>query len=70
MTFAGTNLSAFTTTVTCSRSATDELGTTVTVDQITADACNQPTGAGICPNPSPTRSDYVDRQVQLTVGQP
>ena len=69
LTFPGTPLGAFTTTVTCSRTSSTELGTTVTVDLITADACNDPL-SGACPNPSSTLQGYVARQVQLTVGQP
>jgi MSHA biogenesis protein MshP len=65
LTFAGTSLAPFTTTVKCVRTSTDELGVIVTVDQITATACNQPP----CPNPAPTNANYVSRQIAITVGQ-
>lgn len=32
--------------------------------QIKAVACNQPTGGGVCPNPS-TKIDYVERELQV-----
>ena len=66
LTFAGTSLAPFTATVTCSRTSTDELGVIVTVDQITATACNQPP----CPNPAPSNANYVSRQITITVAQP
>ena len=65
LTFAGTSLAPFTTTVSCTRTSTDELGVVVTVDQITATACNQPP----CPNASPTGANYASRQITITVGQ-
>ena len=65
LTFAGTTLAPFTTTVTCTRTSTDELGVVVTVDRITASACNQPP----CPNLTPTNANYVSRQITITVGQ-
>jgi MSHA biogenesis protein MshP len=66
LTFAATPLAPFTTTVKCVRTSNDELGAVVTVDQITATACNQPP----CPNPAPTNANYVARQVTVTVAQP
>ena len=65
LTFAGTSLAPFTTTVKCTRTRTDELGVIVTVDQIMAIACNQPP----CPNPAPT-ANYVARQITVTLSQP
>ena len=65
LTFPGTTLAPFTATVSCARTSTDELGINVTVDQITATACNQPP----CPNPTPTIANYVARQITITVGQ-
>ncbi len=65
LTFAGTSLAPFTTTVTCTRTSTDELGVVVTVDQITAIACNQPP----CPNLTPANANYVSRKITITVGQ-
>ena len=66
ITFAGTSLAPFTTTVKCVRTSTNELGVTVTVDQITATACNQTP----CPNLTPTINNYVARQVTVTLAQP
>jgi MSHA biogenesis protein MshP len=63
---AGT-LAGFTATVTCTRSAHNEGGTTINVDTIVANGCNQPI-AGNCPNASPGPY-YVERQVTITVGQ-
>lgn len=65
LTFPGTTLAGFTTTVTCSRTSHTELTTTVTMDQITATACNSPP----CPNPAPAIADYLERQITITVGQ-
>ena len=65
LTFPGTSLAPFTATVTCTRTRTDELGVIVTVDQITAIACNQPP----CPNASPIGANYASRQITITVGQ-
>lgn len=65
LTFAGTSLAPFTATVSCTRTAPDELGVTITIDRITATACNQPP----CPNPTPTNANYAERQLAITVGQ-
>jgi MSHA biogenesis protein MshP len=65
LTFAGTSLGDFTTTVTCTRTTHTELLTTVTMDQITAIACNSPP----CPNAAPTNADYIERQISTTIGQ-
>jgi MSHA biogenesis protein MshP len=62
LTFPGTSLAAFTTTVNCSATTADELGSTVTVHRITATACNQPP----CPSATPGMY-YVERQVVVTV---
>lgn len=59
-------LATFGVTVTCASSAHTEAGTAVTIYQMAATACNQPTGAGVCPNPAPGDS-YVERQVSATV---
>lgn len=63
---AGT-LSPFTVTVQCNRTLATEgaILNNVAVYSITADACNQPNGAGACPNASPGE-DYVARQLQAT----
>ena len=66
LTLGGT-LAGFTATVTCSRSAYNEAGTTVNMDTIVANACNQP-AAGNCPNAAPGQN-YVERQITVTVGQ-
>jgi MSHA biogenesis protein MshP len=65
LTFAGTSLSEFTTTVSCTRTSHTELVTTVTMDQITAVACNVPP----CPNAAPGTADYVERQISTIIGQ-
>ena len=68
MTFAPAALTGLTTTVTCSASALQESGNTVTMYQIISTACSIPT-AGACPNANPGSGDYVERQLQATVGQ-
>lgn len=60
-------LSAFTATVTCTLSSHTEAGNTVTMYRITSTACNQPTGAGVCPNTLTPGDSYVERQVTATV---
>lgn len=62
-------LAAFGVTVTCASSAHTEAGAAVTIYQLAATACNQPTGAGVCPNPAPGDS-YVERQVSASVELP
>ncbi|TAK92413.1 MAG: agglutinin biogenesis protein MshP [Burkholderiaceae bacterium] len=62
LTFVGTTLADFSTTVTCSSSSADELGTTINLDTIVALACNQPP----CPAASPG-DNYVERQLTVTV---
>ncbi len=74
---AGTTLSTFTVSVTCSKtsygsaSATNGIqlatGASIDVYQITATACNNPS-AGNCPG-TPNGSDYVERQMQVTFRQ-
>jgi MSHA biogenesis protein MshP len=64
VTFGGT-LAGYTATVTCSRSTFDEAGSTISVDTIIANACNQPAG-GNCPNAAPA-ANYVERQITITV---
>lgn len=59
-------LANFAVTVTCASSAHTEAGAAVTIYQLAATACNQPTGAGVCPNPAPGDS-YVERRVSATV---
>lgn len=61
---AGT-LAGFTATVTCTRSTYNEAGTTISMDTIVANACNQP-AAGNCPNAAPG-AYYVERQITMTV---
>ncbi|CAN0354125.1 unnamed protein product [Phaeothamnion confervicola] len=63
----GGTLAGYVATVTCTRSTFNEAGTTVNMDTIVANACNQPAG-GNCPNPAPG-SNYVERQITITVGQ-
>lgn len=63
---AGT-LAPFTVTVQCTRSLVTEGDTldNVAVYLLTVDACNQPDGAGACPNANPGET-YVARQLQAT----
>ena len=62
----GGSLAGYTATVTCSSSPTyDEAGTSVTIDAIVANACNQPV-SGNCPNLAPGAA-YVERQLTITV---
>ena len=58
-------LAGYGATVTCSRSTYDEGGTTVIVDTIVANACNQP-ASGNCPNAAPG-ANYAERQMTITV---
>jgi MSHA biogenesis protein MshP len=62
LTFSGTTLAGLTTAVTCSTSSANEGGAAVTVDQITATACNQ----SPCPNSAPG-ANYVERQISVTI---
>jgi MSHA biogenesis protein MshP len=61
----GGTLAGFAVTVTCSRSTHSEAESTVAVDTIVANACNQPAG-GNCPNPAPA-GYYVERQLTVMV---
>ena len=57
-------------TVKCASTAHTEGGPPAKILYVlTADACNQPTPAGICPNPAPG-ANYVERELQLTVINP
>ena len=66
LTFAGTSLSDFTTTLKCSASSVTEGGAIVRTYKLVSNACNVPTG-GACPNGSTTSSIYVDREVTATI---
>ncbi len=60
------SLAGFAVTVSCTPTAvTTEGNRNVSMFQIVATACNQPSG-GSCPPPTPT-SGYVERQVQASV---
>jgi MSHA biogenesis protein MshP len=67
LTFPGTALASFTTTVTCGSTPTNELGVTGSVDQITSTACNEPAAGPVCPNGSPTIANYTERQIVVKV---
>jgi MSHA biogenesis protein MshP len=58
--FSPPAIGGFTVTVGCSSTATDELGTTVTVFSLTATACNLAAG-GACPGS--VGNNYVERQL-------
>jgi MSHA biogenesis protein MshP len=61
-------LAGYTATVTCTRMSFDEGGSTVNVDAIVSNACNQPSG-GSCPNSSPG-ANYVERHFTVSAAQP
>lgn len=61
---AGTPLADFTVDVDCTRVTANELGDTLTIDQITATACN----AALC-GPAVPGANYVERQLTVTVEQ-
>ncbi|WP_223468007.1 agglutinin biogenesis protein MshP [Massilia soli] len=65
----GTSLGAFTVTVACTliEGPDTESGDTEALDQrkVTVVACNAPSAAGTCPNPS-NSSDYVQRVMEVT----
>jgi MSHA biogenesis protein MshP len=63
------SLATFTVTVTCVRGTFIEGASSVKIDRITANACNQPAGVQ-CPNAAPTIPDYVERSLSATVGPP
>lgn len=57
-------------TVKCTSTAHNESGPPAKILYVlTANACNQPTPAGICPNPAPG-ANYVERELQLSVINP
>lgn len=59
------SLAGFIATVTCSRSSHDEAGTTIDIDTIVANGCNQP-ASGNCPNAVPG-AYYVEREYSISV---
>ena len=63
----GAGLAAFTVTVTCSSATYTEGASSVTVYSIVSNACNEATGGGACPNAATVSSNYVDREVSLTI---
>lgn len=62
VTFGGTVLQEFATTVTCSLVTANENGQTINNYQITSTACN----SSSCPNASPG-TNYIERQLTMTV---
>jgi MSHA biogenesis protein MshP len=62
LTFPGTALAPFTTSVTCAATLASEGGASVTVTEITATACDAPP----CPNPAPG-ANYVERRLTVIV---
>jgi MSHA biogenesis protein MshP len=62
----GGALAAFTVSVACQETASDEAGTAVNVGRIVAVACNQP-AAGVCPNAAPA-DNYVERRLTVVTG--
>src|SRR5258705_11714861 len=64
LTFAGTAMAPFTTTVTCNATPIDELAVAGSIDEIVATACNEPP----CPNASPTIANYTERKITIVVG--
>lgn len=66
LTFAGTGLSDFTSTIACAQTlpAPTDVGNLVNIYKLTVTACNKPL-AGACPGTS--SSTYVERQVSVTL---
>ena len=56
------SLASFTVTVTCTRTSTTEGNRNIWIYQLTASACNQPSGSS-CPNTGTPAAGYVDRQI-------
>jgi len=67
LTFAGTSLQNFTTTVTCTQTITTEGSTTIRLYNIVSDACDDP-NAGACPNTGSTSKIYTERQLTVVIG--
>lgn len=67
LTFAGTSLAEFTTTVSCSCDSLTEGANTVTVYRLTSNACNIPAAGPVCPNGGTTAATYVDRELSATI---
>jgi MSHA biogenesis protein MshP len=65
LSFGGTTLAGFTTTVSCATTSANEGGVGVNVDAITATSCNQPP----CPSATPG-ANYVERQLTATIARP
>ena len=63
----GTGFDGLVVTVACAQSTVTEGTTTSTLYRLTATACNQPTGAGACPNTAPG-DGYVMRQIEVGTG--
>lgn len=65
--FTAAGLTAYTITVSCSRTSGTDGSTALNFYQLTANACNSPSG-GACPNSSAApAATYVERQVSWTV---
>jgi MSHA biogenesis protein MshP len=56
------DLAGYTVTVTCNATTYTEFGNTVRMYQVTATACNIPTG-GACPNNATASPSYAERQI-------
>lgn len=62
------NLAGFSVTLQCQGSVTnDENGTSLVIRRFVATACNQPTSAGECPNPTPG-ANYIEREIAVVAG--
>jgi len=64
------SLASFTVSVTCVRSSFTEGASTVNIDRITVNACNQADAGGHCPNAAPSATDYVERELTASIGAP
>lgn len=64
-TYAG-NLAGFQVTLACASSVHEEVTTNVTMYTITATGCNL--ASGTCSVAAPTPSNYVERQLSVTIG--
>jgi MSHA biogenesis protein MshP len=67
---AATNLTmaGYTVTVSCTCTPSCQANTPIKVFRFTSNACNQ-ANAGSCPNPAPTGTSYVDRELTAIVPQ-
>jgi MSHA biogenesis protein MshP len=61
------SMAGYTVTVSCTCTPSCQANNPIKVFRFTSNACNQATGAGVCPNPAPAGISYVDRELTVTV---